>query len=154
MCSISMLDSTLNLRTPSCRPWRDLSAEQTISTPPFELEKIYASEWRQLSNFTTQYLDLARNSYQRFHFRSEFEPGKERKSIIFFCHQGFEPLTTLMRSGAQTTKPMVSYEENKFSTIYTPSERLTWCVVDRFCTVWYRLTSRLLVALVCCTTRY
>ena len=84
MCSISMLDSTLNLRTPSCRPWRDLSAEQTISTPPFELEKIYASEWRQLSNFTTQYLDLARNSYQKFHFRSEIEPGKERKSLIFF----------------------------------------------------------------------
>ena len=73
-------------------------------------------------SFTTQSLVLVRNSYQKFHFRSEIEPGKDRKRLGFFVIKGSDPLNSLMRSRAQTTKLMVSYEGNKFSTDYTPSE--------------------------------
>ena len=78
-------------------------------------------------SFSTQHLGLVRESDPNVHFRSEIEPGKDREALIFFVIMGFEPSNTLMRSRAQTIKLLVSYEGNKLSTDYTPSEDELMC---------------------------
>ena len=38
------------------------------------------------------YLVLVRNSYQKFHFRSEIEPGKDRERLFFCEHHGIRTI--------------------------------------------------------------